>query len=219
MFLSQVPHTPGLEVSVIVDLDRDRAREACRTVGWDAGADRANDLHRRRRARDRGRRDRRRGGGHRQSRRRHPACPRGDCGGQACRHGQCRGRRAGRPAAGGRGAQGGRGLFARLWRPAGVDRRDGGLGARNGISRRRRRQGHQISAGLSRRDAGWRLGPLRADGGRSAIGRHEPADVQLVSGRHQIRDRNGGHRQRHRDWTCRRTGCCFRPAASTICRT
>src|SRR5438128_3981483 len=36
MFLSQVPHTPGLEVPVIVDLDRDRAREACRTVGWDA---------------------------------------------------------------------------------------------------------------------------------------------------------------------------------------
>ena len=36
MFLSQVPHTPGLEVPVIIDLDRDRAREACRTVGWDA---------------------------------------------------------------------------------------------------------------------------------------------------------------------------------------
>src|SRR6201990_3643332 len=35
MFLAQVPHTPGLEVPVIVDLDRDRAREACRTVGWD----------------------------------------------------------------------------------------------------------------------------------------------------------------------------------------
>src|SRR3954453_4719210 len=35
MFLSQVPHTPGLEVSVIIDLDRNRAREACRTVGWD----------------------------------------------------------------------------------------------------------------------------------------------------------------------------------------
>src|SRR5204862_1945373 len=32
---SQVPHTPGLEVSVIVDLDPQRAREACRTVGWD----------------------------------------------------------------------------------------------------------------------------------------------------------------------------------------
>src|SRR5476649_2216803 len=37
MFLSQVPHTPGLEVPVIVDLDPQRAREACRTVGWDAG--------------------------------------------------------------------------------------------------------------------------------------------------------------------------------------
>jgi predicted homoserine dehydrogenase-like protein len=35
MFLSQVPHTPGLEVPVIVDLDPQRAREACRTVGWD----------------------------------------------------------------------------------------------------------------------------------------------------------------------------------------
>src|SRR3954454_5252480 len=36
MFLAQVPHTPGLEVPVIVDLDPERAREACRTVGWDA---------------------------------------------------------------------------------------------------------------------------------------------------------------------------------------
>src|SRR6201990_2957172 len=35
MFLSQVPHTPGLEVPLIIDIDRDRAREACRTVGWD----------------------------------------------------------------------------------------------------------------------------------------------------------------------------------------
>lgn len=34
MFLSQVPHTPGLEVPVIIDLDPARAREACRTVGW-----------------------------------------------------------------------------------------------------------------------------------------------------------------------------------------
>src|SRR5215216_124784 len=36
MFLSQVPHTPGIEVPVIVDLEPERAREACRTVGWDA---------------------------------------------------------------------------------------------------------------------------------------------------------------------------------------
>ena len=35
MFLSQVPHVPGLEVPVIVDLDPQRAKEACRTVGWD----------------------------------------------------------------------------------------------------------------------------------------------------------------------------------------
>src|SRR6202166_241398 len=35
MFLAQVPHTPGLEVPVIVDLDPQRARDACRTVGWD----------------------------------------------------------------------------------------------------------------------------------------------------------------------------------------
>jgi predicted homoserine dehydrogenase-like protein len=36
MFLSQVPTTAGLEVAAIVDLSPDRARAACRTVGWDA---------------------------------------------------------------------------------------------------------------------------------------------------------------------------------------
>jgi predicted homoserine dehydrogenase-like protein len=35
MFLAQVPHVAGLEVPVIVDLDPQRARDACRTVGWD----------------------------------------------------------------------------------------------------------------------------------------------------------------------------------------
>jgi predicted homoserine dehydrogenase-like protein len=35
MFLSQVPTIPGLEVTIIVDLDPDRARAACREVGWD----------------------------------------------------------------------------------------------------------------------------------------------------------------------------------------
>jgi predicted homoserine dehydrogenase-like protein len=34
MFLSQVPATPGIEVHGIADLDPDRAREACRRVGW-----------------------------------------------------------------------------------------------------------------------------------------------------------------------------------------
>ncbi|WP_316166774.1 MULTISPECIES: NAD(P)H-dependent oxidoreductase [unclassified Bradyrhizobium] len=36
MFLAQVPHVAGLEVPVIIDLDPDRARDACRTVGWSA---------------------------------------------------------------------------------------------------------------------------------------------------------------------------------------
>jgi predicted homoserine dehydrogenase-like protein len=35
MFLSQVPTIQGLEVGVIADLDTDRARAACREVGWD----------------------------------------------------------------------------------------------------------------------------------------------------------------------------------------
>ena len=34
MFLSQVPTTVGLEVKAIADLDPDRARQACRNVGW-----------------------------------------------------------------------------------------------------------------------------------------------------------------------------------------
>jgi predicted homoserine dehydrogenase-like protein len=36
MFLTQVPTTPGLEVAVIADLDPQRARQACATVGWEA---------------------------------------------------------------------------------------------------------------------------------------------------------------------------------------
>ncbi len=35
MFLSQVPTTPGIEVAAIADLSPDRARAACREVGWD----------------------------------------------------------------------------------------------------------------------------------------------------------------------------------------
>jgi predicted homoserine dehydrogenase-like protein len=36
MFLSQVPTINGLEVPVIADLDPERAKAACRTVGWDS---------------------------------------------------------------------------------------------------------------------------------------------------------------------------------------
>jgi predicted homoserine dehydrogenase-like protein len=35
MFLAQVPTIPGLDVAVIADLDPDRAKAACRGVGWD----------------------------------------------------------------------------------------------------------------------------------------------------------------------------------------
>src|SRR5580704_5171768 len=36
MFLNQVPTMPGVEIAIIADLDPERARNACRTVGWDA---------------------------------------------------------------------------------------------------------------------------------------------------------------------------------------
>src|SRR5580704_8658195 len=36
MFLAQVPSIRGLEVAVIADLDPDRAKAACRTVGWES---------------------------------------------------------------------------------------------------------------------------------------------------------------------------------------
>jgi len=37
MFLAQVPSIDGLEIALICDRDIDRAKSACRTVGWDAG--------------------------------------------------------------------------------------------------------------------------------------------------------------------------------------
>jgi predicted homoserine dehydrogenase-like protein len=36
MFLNQAPTMPGMELAVVADLDPERARNACRTVGWDA---------------------------------------------------------------------------------------------------------------------------------------------------------------------------------------
>ena len=105
----------------------------------------------------------RRGGdrGDRQSGRRHRARARSVRGAQAHRHGQCRSRRARRRVAGPQGARGGRDLFDGLWRSAGADCRDGRLGALGRLYRRSRRQGHQISAGLSHRHAGRRVGALR----------------------------------------------------------
>src|SRR6202167_97076 len=37
MFLAQVPSIQGLEVALIADRDVERAKAACKTVGWDAG--------------------------------------------------------------------------------------------------------------------------------------------------------------------------------------
>ncbi len=37
MFLAQVPTIRGLEVAMIADLDPERAKRACQTVGWDSG--------------------------------------------------------------------------------------------------------------------------------------------------------------------------------------
>jgi predicted homoserine dehydrogenase-like protein len=36
MFLNQIPTMPGVEIAVIADLDPERARVACLSVGWDA---------------------------------------------------------------------------------------------------------------------------------------------------------------------------------------
>ena len=36
MFLAQVPSIAGLEIALICDRDVDRAKTACRTVGWDS---------------------------------------------------------------------------------------------------------------------------------------------------------------------------------------
>ena len=36
MFLTQVPTTPGLEVTVIADLDPQHARHTCAAVGWES---------------------------------------------------------------------------------------------------------------------------------------------------------------------------------------
>ena len=35
MFLNQAPMMPGVEIAVIADLDHERARQACHTIGWE----------------------------------------------------------------------------------------------------------------------------------------------------------------------------------------
>ena len=173
MFLNQVPTMAGLEVSVIADLDPERARAACRT-GWLGRA----------------------------AHRAHPFCRLGRRSCAPIPRSRSSSRRPARPPAGIAHARAaiaagrhivmvnveadvlagpllaeeararGRRLFARLWRPAGVDLRAGRLGARLRLRGRRRRQGHQIPARLSPGHARRGLGPLRTDprGGAGAAG-------------------------------------------------
>ena len=112
MFLAQVPSIEGLEVAVIADLDPERAKLACKTVGWDASRIARIAFCRRRPRRHCRRACRCRDRGDRQPECRHCACARGVRGAQEYRHGQCRGRCAGRPIARAQGARGRRDLFA-----------------------------------------------------------------------------------------------------------
>ena len=92
--------------------------------------------------------------GDRRARGGHPPCPDGDRARQAHRHGQCRGGRGRRTAAGAQGAkEAGRRLQPRLGRPAGADLRARRLGAHLRLQRDRRRQGHALRAVLSPVDA------------------------------------------------------------------
>ena len=195
MFLAQVPSIAGLEVPVIADLDPERAKTACRNVGWDAA--RIARTH----FAERGR----------------VACQdeRVDVIVEA----------TGNPVAGIAHAleaiEAGKHIvmvnveadtlagphLARKARAAGViysmaygDQpaliaemvdwaRSAGFHC-HGCGQR-----DQIFAGLSHGHAGSRLGALRADGGGGQDGWHELADVQFVSRRHQVGDRDGGRGQ------------------------
>ena len=198
MFLSQVPHTPGLEVPSIIDLDRDRAREACRTVGWDEARIAATAFT------DDGARA--------------IAAGAMDVVVEA----------TGNPAVGIRHARAAIAagkhvvmvnveadvlagpLLAEEARKAGVVYSlaygDQPALTAEMVDWARATGFRVVAAGKGTKylpayhdvtpEGVW--APLRADGRRSAVGRHEPANVQLVSRRHQIRDRNGRDRQRDR---------------------
>ncbi len=177
-----------------------------RLAGWELrrgfarrGAQEARRLrHRQRRSADRRPAHRGDRGGDRRSRRRHPSLPARDRKRQAHRHGQCGGRRGGRPAAGAPRQGGGRGLFAGLGRPAGADLRACRLGARRRLQGHRGRQGHALRAALPPVQSRQCLGHPR-----QVLENHRPQfdqsqDVQLFRRRHQIRHRDDRGVQRHR---------------------
>jgi hypothetical protein len=191
MFLAQVPATPGLRVAAIADLAPDRARTRLRDIGWREEQIAATSIT------DDAAEiltapaieviveatgDALAGVGHALTAiaaRKHLVMVNVEadvlCGVALAR----------------RAAAAGLGLQPRLWRPAGTDRRAGRLGARLRPRGDRRRQGHQIPAGLPSLDARHGLGPLRPHVRARCGWRHEPQDVQLLSRRHQVGDRDG----------------------------
>ena len=209
MYLAQAKHTPGIHVVGVADLAPERARASLERTGWlperfaatsfahaaksgdDVRHRRCARAHRRARNLDRHRR-------HRQSRRRHPARARLLRAAQAHRDGERRGRRARGTAARAARTRCRHRLFARVRRSAGADLRDRRLVSRGWICGRRRRQGHEVPARVSRVDAVDRVAALRFHGGNGRRRRFQRADVQLVPRRHEKRDRDGGRRQRDR---------------------
>ena len=122
-------------------------------------------------------------------------------------HGDGRGRRLLRPAAGAPRRRSRRDLQPRLRRPAGADLRTGGLGARVRLLGDGGRPRPQVAAALravDARDGVEILGPQR---GAGQARRPESQDVQLLPRRLQARDREHGGFQRHRpDAGARRSG-------------
>ena len=196
MFLAQVPSIKGLEVAVIADLDPERAKLAVQDRGLGCGAHRAHPLRRRRPRRDCRRACRRGDRGDRQSECRHCACARRDS--RRRKHIVMVNVEADALAGP---------LLARKAREAGViysmaygdqpaliaemvdwARSAGFVVAAAG-------KGTKYLPAYHARHAGRRVGALRAHRRGSQGGRHEFADVQFVSRRHQIGDRDGGGRQ------------------------
>ncbi len=184
----------------------------------DGGARRGHALHRRRDGDDGCRRCRGDRGGDRPRRRRHRPRAARDPRGQAYRHGERRGRRACRPAAGTGCGAGGCGLQLGVRRPAGADLRAGGLGARLRLRRHCRGEGDEVPPRLPCVHAGDGMGVLRPNAGSGARGRDEPADVQLLPRRHQVRHRDGGRRQQHRPHAAARRARPPPPSAPTTSR-
>ncbi len=207
MFLAQVPSTPGIAVTAIADLAPERARAACRRVGWDDARIDATRFT--------------------EDTARMVAADDVDVVVEATGHapaGIAHARAAiaagkhivmvnveadvlAGPAARARGGTGRGGLFARLRRPAGADRGAGGLGAGLRVRGDRRRERNEIPARIPRFHPRDRLAVLRADRGAGARGGDEPADVQFLPRWHQVGDRDGGGGERDRaDPAARRAG-------------